>query len=555
MFGRKRSVDSCPNRLFLSYLRTWRDEAAQKESKSYHTYNKAYKTLEKYPLPLESGGEANILENFGTKICTMLDARLDSEARDQGLTGRQYLERSRVVSTAWWTEVDKHASKPEPKGNKKKKLRNVQTYIPLKNSGAYALLLTLHTYDEWMTKAELQQSAQPLATKSFTVPNRGTFYTAWNSMATLLNKDLVQKQGHPVRYRLTVKGQSLARQIEARDPDIYRSTQPPEEGSVAYSLDRPHPTPRPCRIDLTRTESNEELNPTSGDVCLEFNESSSSFEEYFLRPGSFRVVLCVDLRELAGGEKTRKKEMRRMLTSSGIDYVERVLHVGDFTWIAQEQASRPRELVLDYIVERKCLPDLAQSIRDKRYREQKVRLKESGIPNIIYLIEDFGQVDHQSLPASALRQALVNTLFTDHISVKFCDDMSSTAEFLKLMTTQLKRIFELQTLKRCPTSRLDRADNEFFAFEDFNNDSTKSKGLKVSELLIKQLMQLRGMSYEKALAITFSYPTPAALYRSYSTCRSTAEKESLLSNIKFGCFGRNLGPSLSRSVFYLYNRQ
>jgi crossover junction endonuclease MUS81 len=43
--------------------------------------------------------------------------------------------------------------------------------------------------------------------------------------------------------------------------------------------------------------------------------------------------------------------------------------------------------VLDFIVERKTSDDLAASIRDGRYDEQKYRLKNCGINNVIYLIE------------------------------------------------------------------------------------------------------------------------------------------------------------------------
>ena len=45
------------------------------------------------------------------------------------------------------------------------------------------------------------------------------------------------------------------------------------------------------------------------------------------------------------------------------------------------------EYVLDFIVERKTADDLAASIMDGRYDEQKFRLKSCGINNVIYLVE------------------------------------------------------------------------------------------------------------------------------------------------------------------------
>jgi len=43
--------------------------------------------------------------------------------------------------------------------------------------------------------------------------------------------------------------------------------------------------------------------------------------------------------------------------------------------------------VLDYIVERKTGDDLAASIQDHRYKEQKYRYKKSGLKHCYYLVE------------------------------------------------------------------------------------------------------------------------------------------------------------------------
>lgn len=45
------------------------------------------------------------------------------------------------------------------------------------------------------------------------------------------------------------------------------------------------------------------------------------------------------------------------------------------------------DYVLDFICERKTADDLAASIIDGRYDEQKFRLKNCDINNVIYLIE------------------------------------------------------------------------------------------------------------------------------------------------------------------------
>lgn len=102
-----------------------------------------------------------------------------------------------------------------------------------------------------------------------------------------------------------------------------------------------------------------------------------------------------------------RPELLRELQRLHVTHTVRKLHVGDFVWVAQETrpsdpgkgrgqvggcqrqdllgrgtranrsllgllAARPKELVLDHIVERKRLDDLCSSIIDGRFREQKV---------------------------------------------------------------------------------------------------------------------------------------------------------------------------------------
>ena len=63
-----------------------------------------------------------------------------------------------------------------------------------------------------------------------------------------------------------------------------------------------------------------------------------------------------------------------------VEYETTNLDLGDFQIINPEG-----EIIL--IIERKTQADLLSSIKDGRHREQKLRLLNSSIPNIAYLIE------------------------------------------------------------------------------------------------------------------------------------------------------------------------
>lgn len=103
----------------------------------------------------------------------------------------------------------------------KKKPHAAKRYVPSYRSGAYALIFALSSLPrdslQSLTKADLVEMAQPHCESSFTVPSEaGKFYTAWNSMNTLVAKFLVHERGRPTRrYTLTDEGWELADKMRA----------------------------------------------------------------------------------------------------------------------------------------------------------------------------------------------------------------------------------------------------------------------------------------------------------------------------------------------------
>lgn len=85
-------------------------------------------------------------------------------------------------------------------------------------------------------------------------------------------------------------------------------------------------------------------------------------------------------------------------------------------------------------------------------------------------------------------------------------------------------------------------------FDYFNKASSKTKPLTVTEMFIKLLLQLKGLSVEKALAITKEYTTPKSLISEYEKC-TEKEGETLLANLKYGSQNRNVGPKLSKAIY------
>lgn len=105
-----------------------------------------------------------------------------------------------------------------PEGRPKKAAKAPKPYVPTLRSGPYALLMGLSTLDEdtsGLTKTELIEVSQEHCDSSFTAPTDPTkFYTAWNSMKTLIQKDIVYEYGRPTRrYLLTEEGWEIAKRM------------------------------------------------------------------------------------------------------------------------------------------------------------------------------------------------------------------------------------------------------------------------------------------------------------------------------------------------------
>ncbi|XP_077536553.1 structure-specific endonuclease subunit MUS81-like isoform X1 [Haemaphysalis longicornis] len=77
----------------------------------------------------------------------------------------------------------------------------------------------------------------------------------------------------------------------------------------------------------------------------------------------------------------------------------------------QQSAARLRQAgrVLGPLVERERTDDLAKSIMDGRFHEQKVHLVASGVRPLVYLVEEAGGRGSHCMADSALEQGVLNT--------------------------------------------------------------------------------------------------------------------------------------------------
>lgn len=133
-------------------------------------------------------------------------------------------------------------------------------------------------------------------------------------------------------------------------------------------------------------------------------------------------------------------------------YEVRRLSAGDFVWICRDKSSHI-EVLLPYIVERKRMDDLASSIKDGRFAEQKFRLINCRLANKIYLIESHGNNAHCGLPLQNLLQASTNIQVQSDFTVKYTDKLSDSMFYLSVLTRILTNKFQV----KCKTLKIEHS--------------------------------------------------------------------------------------------------
>lgn len=472
--------------------------------------------------------------------------------------------------------------------------------MPALRSGPYALLLGLATQgenaDQGLTKAHLIEVAQPYCDNSFTAPPDPTkFYTAWNSMKTLVQKDLVYEHGRPLRkYMLSEEGWEVAKRIQKTLPgasvNIPASTS--NSSRNHQSQIAPATGDRPIPIDgdddiLVPAE------PTS--LLGEGTHVDGPTEPIVLPPGNFTVELVLDTREV----RTPKDRayISDELIKKGITPHVRALELGDAFWVAKcrdptylaRYGEEGDEVMLDWILERKRLDDLIGSIKDGRFHEQKFRLGRSGIKNVIYLIEEFtvSHADASTGSASKYQEmaasAIASTQVVNGYFLKRTRTIDDSIRYLARMTKLLRKMYgahDLSSDEPCPSQSgtassitsvavipsrrisstkaylnlldelraKDPAVTYGVTFSTFSALASKSNTLSLRDVFLKMLMCIRGVTGERAMEIQRLWPTPRHLVEAYMALEPH-QRDTLMSDKLHSVVGRkNFGKALSKKI-------
>ena len=281
--------------------------------------------------------------------------------------------------------------------------------------------------------------------------------------------------------------------------------------------------------------------------------------------------------------------MSERLNQLGIKSELRNLELGDFIWIARrtgliggKQNAGPHtnwtdteEIVLDTLIERKREDDLIASICDGRFREQKHRIARSQLASTFYLVERGGKaVAHEFLGGGEERllAATLQCQLIDGLMYRQTGGLDESIVFLASLHKHLKSIYANSSISACALKasqfNFKKFPQQFSELKDANPQSkvflnytayallnSKSTNQSSSDIFLRQLLTIKGLTFDKACAILRKYPSPLALYRFYQSLPANVlAKEDAFKEF-IGEKGKKFGSALSRKIYQVFGRK
>ena len=283
---------------------------------------------------------------------------------------------------------------------------------------------------------------------------------------------------------------------------------------------------------------------------------------------------------------TREAKLIELIKSTStfkIPYRVENLQIGDII-IRYQFDENSSSKTYNIILERKCITDMIASIKDGRYKEQKIRLQSEVAKNtkttpsttpsttqtiIAYILE--GSQNELRLPQdkTMLNGSIISSLFRDKIPILRTYTLQETLDIIIRLHDRLSKdkndFFPQKESKESkePESILEDAskletldkldkpeDGNSIAVADTNgiietnsnsNDNSnlylqsikKCKKDNINPKLWNQMcyMNIPGISSNIAIKISEVYPTIKSLFEGYENCSTDSEKELLLSGI------------------------
>ncbi|AQZ12440.1 MUS81 (YDR386W) [Zygosaccharomyces parabailii] len=585
--------------LYASWLEDFISGLSPKQEQLGLTYEKARRNLMEFESVVYYPRDLKKVKGIGDTIMRRLEKRLKDYCDEIGVAVPQPAAMPSASGTKRGStalRLCRTDAEGSTEGPPTKKLRK---YIPRKRSGGYGILLALlelNAISRGISKDDTIHAAQKYCDHSMS-PNFATreFKGAWSAITVLKKHNFVIEEGRPKRYFLSEEGAGMAKILKAADDIKFPNEPEQEEGKLISEVSETYedseitanlsellgscPATENGEQDLSllditfrglgestpKSKSTVHMSDggaktqTSSPVSRQYRSTSPPLTEeiapkilkrrfegtsYELwSKGTYEIYPIIDHREV---KSQRDRDFfSNAFTSRGMKCEIRQLALGDIVWIAKNKHNGS-EAVLNTIIERKRLDDLAISIRDNRFMEQKSRLEKSGCKNKYYLIEET-MGDVVGGMAEALKTSLWLILIYYRFSVIRTTNSDATVEKIQSLQTVLEEEYSKKDLLVIKPHALKNQDDYRCELEKFRIEFEKNKTVEcchnfqcfqeilgkgelvtIGELTIHILMFIKGISIEKAVAVQSVFPTLSHILAAYDGCKSPEEAKLLM---------------------------
>ncbi|KAK9478083.1 hypothetical protein V1514DRAFT_332176 [Lipomyces japonicus] len=612
------------NPLFLEWLLELQQVSESMNLNSKHTYKRAYDTLKACPVMFAHPQEMLALKGFGKNTCDRLEKKLkeycalknlampqigqaqvlrgqqgghqvpddsdnttlSAKAKNAAITANASSTRTNTTTNTINTTTTTSASTTDAAAasttKKNSKAGPKKPYVPAYRSGAYAILKVLHEHNNHLRRADICLSKTEIITlarshcdSSFDMPGssnrdmtvggtRETHYTAWSGIKKLLTHELVIEQGARGRktYQISRLGVEVANAMLRVEADKSGTGQLTPHRTTGMQQQQHQSSPSltnnidPVRRTILNYESPQR-----------HSAQTSKFGFHVWQPGSFTVEIIVDVREVAS-QNDRDYFVTQLNAIPGVTASQMALGIGDMVWVARHVRTG-QLIVLEHVAERKRIDDLTQSIRDGRFHEQKYRLSRSGLPNVIYIVEEYPGVDLGNY-YEAVQTAITATQVIEGFFLKRTTGLEETVRYLGRVTLHIKREFESRSLNVIPDQEVPDSKTYFelmtrlrslpaahetvitsshhVTMAKFQSVTSKSGNLTVRDVFLRMLTTVRGVSWEKAIEIQKEFATPRILWSALTEAYRQGGEQAAKDLVHERCSGLSSGSSTSRTI-------
>ncbi|EGV63003.1 Crossover junction endonuclease mus81 [Yamadazyma tenuis] len=588
--------------LVVDWLHAQFEDASNKGYQSALVFSRALVYVKQFVDPIKDPKTLKSIQNVGDKTVANFSKHLVSYCKTNGYK----------VPESFDPEFNHFKRKETGESvEKPKKKRKLAQYVPRKRSGGYAILLALYFKDKTrsgLKKHEIIDVAAKYCDSSFNSnPSNNDFYSAWNSIKVLEKHELVSFTGRRTLWHITDEGIEVAKRLKvveglhsspinekvhvmSFDNGLHVSSDHSLSNSTGIELvSNPKDLLAPDWINSSKDMLPPDLlnsspikalpsppKPTPPQPRHDSKKRLLNDIKYSIwYHDEYEVILIVDNREVRS--RNDREYFENRFTTMGVKCEVRPLVVGDIAWIARHKKSG-EEAILNTICERKRLDDLASSIKDGRFIEQKVRLTRSMMKRFYYLVEEgMSEISRLQNFTRNLQTAQSMTMIFSNFQLKKFKTLDETTAFLASLTDVIKEVNTEKKQKlivmkpRVIKSQKQYGDiMEMFRhqfeerkygsvyecchlYSNFKESLAKSQMFTVKEMFLSMLLAIRGVSLERAQSIQQKFPTPKSLLDFFTANPNDATILSKAFTHEFG--NKKIGKALSQKVYDIWGKR